>query len=82
VIVFAGRHDRTISSEVAYEWFQALRAPRKHFVWFEHSGHEVMTEEPGKVLVSLLEYARPIAAAAGDVAPDEPQRSGQPEGPG
>nr|WP_197026688.1 hypothetical protein [Caulobacter sp. UNC358MFTsu5.1] len=56
---------------MAYDWFQKLRAPQKHFVWFEHSGHEVMTEEPAKVLVSLLRYARPLAEAAGDAAPDE-----------
>jgi hypothetical protein len=24
-------------------------------VWFEHSAHLMMTEEPGKMLVSLLE---------------------------
>lgn len=70
VILLEGRHDRTVSSEVAYDWFQKLRAPQKHFVWFEHSGHEVMTEEPAKVLVSLLRYARPLAEAAGDAAPD------------
>ncbi|AGY60687.1 alpha/beta fold hydrolase [Gloeobacter kilaueensis] len=70
LILLEGRHDRTVSSEVAHEWFVRVRAPRKHFVWFEHSGHEVMTEEPGKVLVSLLKYARPIAARAGDVGPE------------
>ena len=70
VILLEGRHDRTVNSEVAYEWFGRLRAPGKQFVWFEDSGHEVMTEEPGKVLVSLLRYARPIAEQAGDVAPD------------
>lgn len=35
---------------------------KKHLVWFEHSGHMPMTEEPGKFLLS---YARPIAAAEG-----------------
>ena len=45
-------------------------APSKRFVWFEHSAHEVMSEEPGKVLVSLVSYALPIAAKAGDVAPE------------
>jgi proline iminopeptidase len=69
LIVFAGRHDRTVNSDVANEWFERVRAPRKQFVWFEHSAHEVMAEEPGKFLVSLLTYARPIAAKAKDVAP-------------
>lgn len=70
LILLEGRHDRTVNSEVAYEWFGHVRAPQKHFVWFEDSGHEVMSEEPGKVLVSLLKYARPIAERAGDVAGD------------
>jgi hypothetical protein len=28
-----------------------------------------MTEEPGKFLISLVRYARPVAERAGDVAP-------------
>jgi len=36
----------------------------------QDSGHMPMTEEPGKFLVSLLRYARPIAERAGDVAPE------------
>jgi esterase/lipase len=69
LIVLAGRHDRTVNSEVAHEWFQRVRAPQKQFVWFENSAHEVMAEEPGKLLVTLVQHARPIAARAGDVAP-------------
>lgn len=69
LIVFAGRHDRSVNSYVAQEWFERVKAPSKHFVWFEHSAHEVMMEEPGKLLVTLVTHARPIAAAAGDVGP-------------
>lgn len=69
LIILAGRHDRSVSSEVAHEWFQRVQAPSKHFFWFEHSAHEVMMEEPGKLLVTLVTHARPIAALAGDVAP-------------
>lgn len=71
LILLEGRHDRTVNSEVAREWFDRVQAPEKRFVWFEHSGHEVMTEEPGRVLVSLVRYALPIAARAGDVAPGD-----------
>lgn len=69
LIILAGRHDRSVNSEVAHEWFQRVQAPLKHFEWFEHSAHEVMMEEPGKLLVTLVTHARPIAARAGDVAP-------------
>ena len=40
-----------------------------HLVWFEHSAHTPITEEPGKFLLSLVRCARPIAEKAGDVAP-------------
>jgi pimeloyl-ACP methyl ester carboxylesterase len=69
LILLEGRHDRTVNSEVAYEWFRNVRAPEKHFVWFENSAHEAMSEEPGKFLISLVRHARPIAERAGDVAP-------------
>jgi proline iminopeptidase len=72
LILLEGRHDRTVNSDVAHEWFDKVKAPAKRFVWFENSAHEVMSEEPGKVLVSLVSYARPFAAQAGDVAPDAP----------
>ena len=69
LILFEGRHDRTVNSEVAATWFDTVKAPDKQFVWFEHSGHMPMTEEPGKFLLSLVRYVRPIAEKAGDVAP-------------
>ncbi|HEX5181981.1 MAG TPA: alpha/beta fold hydrolase [Allosphingosinicella sp.] len=69
IILLEGRHDRTVNSDVAHEWFMTIKAPEKHFVWFEHSAHEPESEEPGKFLLSLVRYARPIAEKAGDVAP-------------
>jgi proline iminopeptidase len=70
LILFLGRHDRNVNSDVAAAWFDTVQAPEKHIVWFEHSGHIPMTEEPGKFLLSLVRYARPIAEKAGNVAPD------------
>ncbi|WP_205519604.1 alpha/beta hydrolase [Pyxidicoccus caerfyrddinensis] len=69
LILFLGRHDYNVSSTVAAEWFAGVKAPSKQLVWFEQSGHEMMAEEPGKVLLSLVRHARPIAERAGDVAP-------------
>lgn len=68
--MFEGRFDRTVNSDVAHEWFEQIHAPQKRFVWFEHSGHEPMSEEPGKFTQSLIQYARPLAEAAGDIAPE------------
>jgi esterase/lipase len=51
---------------VAATWFKTVEAPSKKLVWFEKSGHMITSEEPGKLLLSLVDYARPIAAKAGD----------------
>ena len=69
LILFSGRHDFNVNAELAAAWFETVEAPAKHLVWFEHSAHLPMTEEPGKYLVSLLRHARPIAVRAGDGAP-------------
>ncbi len=69
LILFLGRHDYNVSATVAAEWFAGVKAPSKQLVWFEQSAHELMAEEPGKVLLSLVRHARPIAERAGDAAP-------------
>lgn len=66
LFLFLGRHDHNVSSELAAEWFQTVRAPSKQLVWFEQSAHEVMIEEPGKTLLTLVQQVRPIAERAGD----------------
>lgn len=69
LILISGRHDRNVSSEVAAEWFARLSAPSKRLIWFERSAHHMTSEEPGKLLTSLVGYARPIAEKAGGAAP-------------
>ncbi|WP_202801442.1 hypothetical protein [Idiomarina xiamenensis] len=56
-----GRHDYTTPSEPTAAWLKAVDAPYKKGVWFEHSAHMIPWEEPGKTLVSLLQYVRPLA---------------------
>jgi pimeloyl-ACP methyl ester carboxylesterase len=72
LIIFAGRHDVNVNSDLAADWFAKVSAPSKQFVWFENSAHLPMTEEPGKFVVSLVRYARPIAEHAGDGPPAVP----------
>jgi pimeloyl-ACP methyl ester carboxylesterase len=67
LIVCAGRRDFVINAELAANWCETVRAPYKQLVWFENSGHLAMTEEPGKFLVSLLRYARPLAERTEDI---------------
>jgi proline iminopeptidase len=61
IILFLGRHDLTTPSTVAAEWFGKIRAPSKKLVWFENSAHMMMVEEPGQMLVHLVEDVRPLA---------------------
>ncbi|MGA8732312.1 MAG: alpha/beta hydrolase [Terriglobales bacterium] len=72
LIIFAGRYDINVNSQVAAKWFAKVNAPSKRLVWFENSAHLPMTEEPGKFLISLVRYARPIAERAGDASSKEP----------
>ena len=69
LLLMLGRHDVNVSSEVAAEWFAQVRAPSKTLVWFGRSGHHITSEEPGKLLTTLVTKARPIAEQAGDVPP-------------
>lgn len=71
VILFLGRYDYATPSEVAFEWFEALEAPFKQAVWFEHSAHIMQLEQPGRFLTQLISVARPLAVEAGDAAPDD-----------
>lgn len=61
VVMFMGRHDYTTPSEPTARWLEAVDAPSKHAVWFEHSAHLVPIEEPGRTLLMLVNEVRPYA---------------------
>lgn len=61
IVLFAGRHDFTTPSTVAAEWYERIPAPDKKLVGFENSAHMMMIEEPGRVLVHLVQDVRPYA---------------------
>jgi pimeloyl-ACP methyl ester carboxylesterase len=61
VVMFMGRHDYTTPSGPTAQWLARVQAPMKQGVWFEHASHMIPWEEPGKTLVSLLQYVRPLA---------------------
>ena len=64
LVLFLGRHDHNVSSSLAAAWFDKVKAPSKRLVWFENSAHEIAVEEPGKTLMSLVMYVRPLARDA------------------
>lgn len=69
VVLFLGRHDMNVNSELAAQWLHRLRSPYRHAEWFEQSAHEVMNEEPGKFLVSLVQHVLPLAEARFNLEP-------------
>lgn len=71
IFLLLGRYDTNVSASVAAEWFARLNAPHKQLVWFEHSAHEVMVEEPGKTFLTLVNEVRPLATGAdGGASPE------------
>lgn len=64
IFLFEGRHDLNVNADLAAEWFETIRAPQKKLIWFEDSGHQVFEEEPGKTLMSLVQYVLPLTGAS------------------
>ena len=64
IFIFNGRHDTTVSAVLAASWFKTLHAPVKKLVWFENSAHMMQIEQPGLVLLHLVEDVRPLAGVA------------------
>lgn len=61
VVMLLGRQDWTTPSAIASTWMKALHAPSRRVLWFEHSAHLPMIEEPGRVLQALVDDVRPLA---------------------
>jgi pimeloyl-ACP methyl ester carboxylesterase len=61
VLMFMGRHDYTTPSAPTDAWLKKVKAPFKKGIWFERSAHLIPLEEPGKLLLSLVEYVRPLS---------------------
>lgn len=61
VVMFMGRHDYTTPSKPTALWLKNVTAPFKKGIWFENSAHLIPWEEPGKMLITLLKYVRPLS---------------------
>jgi proline iminopeptidase len=60
VFIFAGAEDRTTPESVAEKYYESIQAPEKRFFRIERAAHYVVTEEPGEVLMDLVEYVMPV----------------------
>lgn len=54
-----GRHDRQVYVDCAREYFEALQAPRKRWVWFERSAHSPTYEEPTRFVDVMVNQVLP-----------------------
>jgi len=61
IVMFLGRQDYTTPAQPTVDWLAKLTAPSKRAVWFERSSHMIPWEEPGKMLMSLVQDVRPFA---------------------
>jgi pimeloyl-ACP methyl ester carboxylesterase len=60
VFMFMGRHDYTTPNEPTVRWLKNVKTPIKKGVWFENSAHLIPLEEPGKMLVTLIDEVRSL----------------------
>ena len=60
IFFFTGVDDFHIPATLSDEWFQAIDAPYKEHVWFEHSAHVPFETEPGEFLRALVDRVRPL----------------------
>ncbi|MCY3548486.1 MAG: alpha/beta hydrolase [Gemmatimonadetes bacterium] len=61
VIMLHGRFDLHTPYESALAFFNRIDAPHKRFVTFERSSHMIMFEEPGRMLMTLVNEVLPLA---------------------
>ena len=53
--IFQGRKDENTPASLIQEYYDAITAPDKDLIWFEHSAHGPLGEEPGKFKKNLRE---------------------------
>jgi len=64
IFFFTGAHDWHTSRTLSDKWFSQINAPHKELIHFEESAHGIVFEEPGKVLIALVNKVLPFAEGA------------------
>lgn len=60
IVFFSGQHDWHTPKLLSDQWLEEINAPVKLLVEFTESSHYLVNEEPGKVLVSLVNEVLPL----------------------
>ncbi|MCT2531892.1 alpha/beta hydrolase [SAR92 clade bacterium H231] len=63
IFFFTGSHDWHTPHPLSDSWFNNIDAPYKKLIHFDESCHAVVNEEPGKVLIALVNNVLPIAGS-------------------
>jgi pimeloyl-ACP methyl ester carboxylesterase len=63
VFLMEGRHDWEVPSILAAQYYEALRAPAKHLIWFENSAHLPNAEERERFNQIMRDDVRGVALA-------------------
>jgi pimeloyl-ACP methyl ester carboxylesterase len=74
VVMFCGAYDWQTPVTLTRAYFDQISAPYRRYVEFEHSGHIVVLEEPGRLIVALASLLLPLAQGR-TPPPDAPGRS-------
>lgn len=61
IFFFSGRYDFQVPVTLSDEWFSEIKAPHKMLIHFEESSHIIVNEEPGKLLISLVNQVLPFS---------------------
>jgi pimeloyl-ACP methyl ester carboxylesterase len=72
VIFLMGRHYLHTPYQPVKVWYDRITAPHKRFVTFERSAHFMMFEEPGRLLLTLVNEVLPLAGGSPAFAPEVP----------
>ena len=59
IFFFTGFHDWQVPRVLSDKWFDQIKAPHKELIHFKESSHALVNEEPGKVLVALVNKVLP-----------------------
>ena len=61
IFFFEGRQDPYCRPSLIWDYYQAIRAPQKEFIWFGNSGHFPFFEEPQNFADELFRRVLPLA---------------------
>jgi pimeloyl-ACP methyl ester carboxylesterase len=63
ILFLEGRQDPFCRPSLIWKYSQAIKAPRKEFIWFDNAGHFPFFEEKQKFADQLFQRVLPLAAA-------------------